>query len=809
MRFCQLIHRSACSGTLALTRTPVHPSHSTSSVHIRQQRPKFQSPCSTSATSAAIFAAAALMSNMTFAHADAALSPSPVSDTGQPNLDTFSISFQPSAEIPISSKSPNASLFEKVADADPNAVQTLSRMIANPSNHVAFLDEKVLPALLAGLSAAKHKGSPARPVQLAILRILADLAQHNPSHSQFSDPGLSRALSPLLSDFAQSSAEPWSHWLKRQLPFSSSASSNSVTLTTTESLWQPNQLPPADLDIGIIYHSLRCVANIARHSHLHEVILSTPLLQHLCKVLWNLHHYPASIPSTSHHYNDVLRLSTMAVSALAKSAPDEVVANSAHVPIIALTVQTEDPTIQSYAAGGIRNLARHPISSKKDQWGVHRELVVAGAADALFAGMQAHALPQTKSFAISSFSDLMTTGHQKAPIIRKRLRPVYDHFADLMVGKNAVVHRATCRSLCNLFDDTENGNIDVMPEEFAHAIAEKCGPFMNLALKNHDLTAVKAICAMCSSSVIARRMVDKGLLELLRDELKRARGEYWDECTNMLGRLAKAPDFRQLIGQRGILRDVLNRPCLERDGARTSAFLADMARHEEYRVDIAHGGLRVLMTSATSKDTVAVREGARALFNLSLDGFTKVMVSQGGGMIPLINAAKRSDKDARRYAIGAIAEISDNLQFATKLVEADIVSVLLKGAREDVALERNVARCFAQMSQLTEVHGSLAKSGAAEWLASMISSNGGRGEHYGEVMLYSAIAICNIAYSPGITRTVLLEKGIIHTLSALASSGMGTSLVLHAAKQALANIRGKDKPSMIPTEGISKQADPA
>lgn len=753
-----------------------------------------------------------ISTNLTIAHSDAAFSSAPTSDNTESIMPSTSVSIEPPTPSVLLSSQYNL-LFEQVARADPSAVQTLSQMTADSSNHSSLLDQQLVPALIAGLKVSREGGHNDQPVQLAILRILADLVEHNPSHTRLSASALSEALCPLISDFTQKSVEPWGHWLKRQFSFSSEVSlpsSEQSTFYHTLDLLQQSKVTTADLESGIIHHTLRCVANMAQHSHLHLSIISTSLLSHLCQFLWNVHHYPASLPSGAHYHSDTLRFLTISVSALAKSAPNEVINNSAHIPIIALCIQPTDPVIQSYAAGGIKNMARHPTSDLKDRWRVHRELVVSGVAEALAASMQAQALPQTKSFAITAFSELMTTGHTKAMVIRKRLKPAFGPFAASMMDTKTTVHLAICRAIGKIFGDDNIDKFGCVGGDLANCVAEKSGMFIKKAFAQHDLAAAKAIRALCAIETVAHRMVEKGLIEMLRGEMKLARGEYWEECTTVLATLAKWPEHQQRIVQSGFLREVLQRPCLERDGLRTAAFLANMARDEEYRVEIAHGGLRVLLMSVTSKIDESVREGARGLYNLSLGGFSKAIVSQGGAIIPLIRAAKCSDQTACRLAIGALAEITETAEIATKLVEADVVKVLLDAAHRDNAVRRDVARCFAQMSLMPDVHGSLAKNGAAEWMADMISSNGGHEDHSGEIMQYSAIAICNISYSPGIARTVLLEKDIVRTLTALvASLGMTSPLVIHCAKQALANLRGVEKPSVFPTDGIAKQAHPA
>lgn len=860
MRALQICHRSACAATVSLKRVPIHPSpltRTTTNQHFSQQNEQNSSSIMSGLSSIASAAAAGvlLIAGMTVvAQSDTAtLSASSYveqkQDTTQ-SMDSLSLSLQPSSlgDLSIGKlANPNQSLFDEVAQGDPNAVQTLSRMITDTSTHIALLDQNVIQALVTGLSTARETGEAARPIQLSIIRMLADLAEHNATNSQFSiDSTLPQALCPILSDIAKESAEPWSHWLKRQFSFSSSSPLEMMSEASKKEQQQQSQdillldldinllssknttITPVDLDAGIMYHTLRCVANIALHTHLHSILLSSPVLPHICKLLCNLHNYhpdaSSSSPSSaaSHHYTDLLRFSTMAVSALAKSAPNEVVANYAHIPIISLTSQVHDTTIQTFAAGGIRNLARHPAESissqEKDRWRVHREIVVAGVADALSVCMRSDASPHSKSFAVSSFSDLMTSGHHKAHLIRRRLSPVYSYFVNLLKDRNALVFRAVSKCLNMIFNahaGNENSASSIVPEELAEGIAEQSGLFMNATFKQHNLLATKAVGAMCNEKSVTQRMMDKGLLEFLRVELRSAQGEYWEKCTGIVGNISEWEEYRNLITSSGMMKDILRRPCIENDGMQISKLLANLARDSDARVGIAHNGLRILLTSLTSKNSEAVNQGARALYNLSLEGFSRVIVSQNGGIVPLINSIAKADSkndtdvSTRRFAIGALAEISESLVLATTLIEADIVGSLLKAAKDDSSVHRDVARTFAQMSQLTEVHGSFANSGAAEWLSDIISKNGGSGELAGEVLQYAMVAICNLTFSPGVTRDVLISSGVLRTLSGIASSGMSAPLAGHGARQALSNLRGKEKPTMLPSDGIPKIRRPA
>ena len=606
-----------------------------------------------------------------------------------------------------------------------------------------------LPPALA--SAALNTITTNPPLAIAALALLADLAAASTNHHFFTAETL-QTLSTILS----------------QHP------------TRLQRLLGANPLPEEALT-----HLVRGLANLSAEQTNHQTILSTPILPAVCRFLTT-------------DYPELRRETVRAVSALSKSDPRGVVNANAHVHLIRFA---KDGSERLYAAAGIRNLAR-----KIDDVTVHRELVVAGVVDALTACF--NVADQARVFAVLAFGDIMTTAHPKRHIIERWLRPAYEEFAKLLTEKNPALCRAMYRVLQTLFDTPREGaDGERVPKELGVLLAQECGQLVNGAVARGDVPALKAVRVMCKDDTVSKGMVDKGLLEVLVRGLKQGKGEYWEECTAALANLSSCAEHTQLIVSRGALRAVIARPCLERNALRTVSFFANMARSPELHAEVGHGGLKVLLLALSSKDKEAVREAARAVYNLSLGGVSKVMVGQRGGLHPLITAV-RGGGEARKFAVGALAEISDAFEQATKMIEADIISVLLAAVREDPSLARSVAKCVANLSMVAETHGSLAQTGAAEWLMEMISRNGGRGADSADVMHFCTVAACNIAYSPGITRSKLREHGAMSILSALSSSGMSSPLVLHNARTALSNLRGA-KPMVVPVDGATKVPSPA
>lgn len=658
-----------------------------------------------------------------------------------------------------------------------------------------------------------------------LVRILADLAKVHDVHTQFERAAVPTMLVNLLREFPpafQQSHGWWGTfitWLGYDTTSEKKDSAHRVDTVDT-SLPRADTshivdyladgldlqaMLPSDLAAGVSYHAVRCVANLARNSAAHHDLLEAGLLPILLAFLRGarVDHVRQNVDE---QVAEVVRCGILAVAALAKSASEEVVRNGGHRRLIYFTEQGEDGVAQMYAAGGLRNLARH--SHGGGGWNMHRELVVGGVAEALAKGMSPEANAQTKVFCVLAFSDLMTTGHHKADIIRKRLKKAYEPFAGLVKEKNAAVAAAMHRSLMALYGEREVVGHIVAPEALGKLLGEESGQLVNGAVARGDVLALKAVRAMCRDGAVVQLMVDKGLLEVLVRGVNKGKGEYWEESVAALGELSNQRQLLPLIVSRGALRAVLKRPCLEHDGRWAAKFFANMARSEDHHVEIAHGALNILLRALVSKNGETRMEGARGLYNLSLGGVSRIMIGQAGALIPLVKAASLSG-DTRRFAIGALAKISESYEHSTKLVEADLLGVLLSAVKEDVGLAKDVAHCIANLTQVVEVHGSLASSGAAAWLAEMTSRNGGRGGNAPDVLHYASLGICNLAYSPGITRQVLKESGVMPVLTALSSSGMSSPHVIYSARQALHNLRGEEKAGMLPVEASPKPSLPA
>lgn len=732
--------------------------------------------------------------------------------SSRPTGDGSSISF-------TSHQSQYGSLLEEVSTGDARAIHALALLVNDIHNHSELLEANAVSALRDALQVCEEKQQ--LPLRLNVVRLLADLSKQHQSHVFFARADVIPVLDRIVAESAAAMKEGWIDWLYRQFSFGPaeqkeiekdepkpaespflaiSPPGDAVVDYLSKDIQQSST--PLDLQNGLSYHITRCVANLARDTETHQSILETSMLQNLCDML---NRFSPETLNNDELVSETLRHTILAVSALCKSAAEPVIYSRTHRTLIAFA-QCDDTIAQTYSCGGIRNLTRHEhAQTNEDVARIHRELVVSKVVDALKSGMAA-ASGQTKVFALLAFGDLMTTPHFKADLIRKRLEPAYQVFAGMLKDKNPAISRAVSRVLVSIFGDESNSS--KAPLGLAKLVAENSGQLVNGGVARGDMSALAAVRAMCNDKFVAKEMVDKGLLEVLILGVKKGNSEFLQQCTAALSSLSNWTELSNLIASRGALKAVLLRPSME-DGARyAAAFLANLAREPDMQVEVAHGGLHILLTALASKDENARREGVRGLYNLSLGGVTKVMVTQSNAMVPLIKEISRSSGETRRYAVDTLADMTSSLERATKFIEADVLGVLLKAVKDDETLSCSVARCISQLSQVAEVHGLLAKSGAVEWLLDMISRNGGRGERAGDVLLYSMIAVSNIAYSPGITRSALREHGAVALLKSLSSSGMSSPMVLMGAKQALKNIKG-DSPALLPAENISPAPKPA
>jgi hypothetical protein len=447
---------------------------------------------------------------------------------------------------------------------------------------------------------------------------------------------------------------------------------------------------------------------------------------------------------------------------------------------------------QTYAAGGIRNLTRHVESNLDGTWVAHRALVVDGVVAALCHSLAMSSSPQTQVFSALAVGDILATGHHKAAVICKRMTPTFAPLASLLGSGNLSVARAALRALDQVYKagaDDQRGMLlsadsTVKLASLSVALAANVGPLVRGPASKLDSVAIGAIASLCLDDTVAEALVEKGVVPVIVNALAK-KGECGQYATVALARLSARPQNTSELVLRGGLKALVRRKDFVYDGQWEVAALANFARADRNRPDIAHGALALIIRATHSQRAVTRREGARCLFNLTIGGVSRVLSAQGGALLPLMHVANGSDGVARQYAVGAVAAISELFGFGAKIVELDGIAVLLRAAAADKNLARDTARCFAQLSNHVESHEALSKEGAVEWLVNIVS----RGDAAADTLHHAAAALCNIAYTSGAPREALRKAGAAVALTGLAS-GMYPPAVAQCARLALANLRG-------------------
>lgn len=749
-------------------------------------------------------------------------------------------------------------LVREVGDGDLRAVQTLVAVANDADNHAALVQAGAVHALVAAYR--RGGGEADAAANLGVLRALADLARSGEAHGAFQDENVPELLAGVLADHGVAKVgalTAYVRWAGGLVGLGSSSNavfgdlpaagtvgekaknpreaaldeslgviSAQPTLTSSlgdaqgPSLILPSDISPSgttvDLRGGVIYHATRCAANLARDTMTHDALLSAGLLLPMVAVI-DAVPVRQLRPSVSladvvgdEQRADTVRFAALAVAALAKSDAPAVVAAKGHLPLISLLGQSVDSVAQTYAAGGIRNLARHVPSDLDGTWNVHRSMVADGLAPSLSVSLAASSNPQTQVFSALAFGDIMTTRHTKAEVIAKRMRASFDSFAALLSSGNNTVARACHRAVDTvLSSEADLMGVSLSPVgvhkygPLCDALEKHVGPLVRGAASKGDPVAMGAVAALALHEKTADAIVMKGVVAVLVNALL-SKGDYGERAMVALARLSGYGQHIAEIVLRGGLRATMSRSGANATTDRRweANALANMARVEQNRADIGHGGLPILMRAVQSSDGDAQREGARGLFNLTIGGVSRVLSAQGGALGPLTKIADGPDELARQYAVGAIAAISELHGFGQSIVTENGIAVLLRAVRADKSLARDVARCFAQLSNHVESHDALAKDGAAEWLVKAIS----RGDAAADTLHHAAAALCNIAYTPGAPHNAMRKAGAAAALTGL-SSGIYPPFVSQCARIALANLR-QEAPPVLQHADSHGQVDP-
>jgi hypothetical protein len=718
-----------------------------------------------------------------------------------------------------------------ISSTDPflqlRAIEALVAVANSAENHDALVQAGAVSALVN----AYRPGETASASNVSVLRALADLARKETTHEAFSDAQVSELLATVFRDCGlgensggiMSSLMEWlgslfggqfdaSSGKQHQSSSNDTKSEASQQLSSNDRLGQGIQpisiiemdahLGSVNIVDGLVYHATRCAANLSRNSLCHTWLMAAGVLDPMINILTAAPLRNLSSASSladlvgDEQKADTIRFATLAVAALSKTAASEVALRQGHRPLIELLGQTSDTIAQMYAAGGIRNLARHADDNPAGTWKVHREIVVDGVARALSRGLEA-ASPQTQVFSVLAVGDVLATGHQKADIICKRMRSTFEPFAALLKSGNAAVRRAVYRSLDVVYSgagDQSGMHLSDAGKQklqlLSKSLAVHVFMIVDVLGKTGDPAAMNALASLCLDDELVSVLEEKGVIPVAVGAMA-ASGDYGDNAVVALARLSNRQQFVPQIASTGCVKACTTRSKPTDDCRWEAALLANIARDERYRPEVGFAGLKSLMRATMSTKEETHREGARGFFNLTIGGVSRVLSAQGGALPHLIRVAdSTSDVAARRYAIGAIAAISEVHEFGAKVVQLGSIKTMLRAAKADPTLSRDVARCFAQLSNHVESHLALATEGAVDWLVCTAS----RGDAAVDTLYHSASALLNISSSSGAPHDALRRAGGPAALTGLAS-GFYAPHVVQCARLALANFRGAVPPT--------------
>lgn len=766
--------------------------------------------CAASAAAAlGAFAAAGTFSFAPAAQAEAA--PSHAAN-GNPTFDAF-----PSMESPF--LLPMQSTSDRWRDLKSgdlstalSAAEGLFVLTGDVNKHKDVIDSGVIPALCEALERAlepgKGKVDTDKGTREALLSrslsVFAELARTAPSHGGFAYAA-PLVVKALKQHPVRIPTESWTEWATAKLGLTSDKPDDSV-------LDISNGQVEVDIGAGIATAALRCLANLASEATAHETLLNSGALEATCVVLRNAPRRALERAVQTHDAKlvEALRFATCTVAGLAKNAASRVVLNGGHKRLIEYCISDADSTTRTYAIAGLRNLSRHPPHSEKERWRVHREVVVAGAPEAIAAALGAATDNVTKQFGTLTLLDLSSSGHHKVHLIHRHLKPAYEALALLLTHPIETVANNASKFVTTTF---EHGNES---PELADSLASHCAAWVQGPVARGDSRSMQAMAYAASHPQVADALITGGAPHVLLTAVQKGRGNYLDFALQACANLAAHATSCAALSEAGVIAGALKRaPISDSATPHWAALAANAARDPELRVAVAHAALLTLVRTVRGTGNAsreASREACRALHNLTVSpGPARVMVVQAGAAVPLVAVLSGDDPVARSMAAAALGGAAEALEYVPQLVSAGAAPALIAAARgtagqaDNPDVTRAAARAIACMATNEAAHPALDRP-VIEWIAHVMRSSGGRNP---EAHYYATTAACNIAYSPS-GRELLRAAGIVPLLNQSAASTFGLPEVLHAARQALANINASDEApaTMVRPESEGKEPLP-
>ncbi|KAK4529383.1 hypothetical protein CCYA_CCYA01G0240 [Cyanidiococcus yangmingshanensis] len=275
----------------------------------------------------------------------------------------------------------------------------------------------------------------------------------------------------------------------------------------------------------------------------------------------------------------------------------------------------------------------------------------------------------------------------------------------------------------------------------------------------------------------------------------------------LIGQLSEDSDILYLLANQGLCQALYSilqgKLSLSSSEAQMLVHtVANLSRIDTAKLDLlgSRGALRLLMRlplfwaqSPASRpqahfignNEALRRELARAIFNVSTAGLSRVMAAQAGGVEAAVYLASDSDTVVRRYGIRALSLFAEQIENSIRIAQANGVPVLASAVanrRTDPETARAALLALAELTNNVDLHAQLLTLGAGSYFAQYATQSVDI-----ESQQYALAALCNLSATPA-GRTTLQNLGVHRLLSGLALSAAVPAELAMLANMVVANI---------------------
>jgi hypothetical protein len=275
----------------------------------------------------------------------------------------------------------------------------------------------------------------------------------------------------------------------------------------------------------------------------------------------------------------------------------------------------------------------------------------------------------------------------------------------------------------------------------------------------------------------------------------------------LIGQLSKDSDMLYLLANQGLcpaLYSILQgKLSLSASEAQMLVHIvANLSRIDSAKLDLlgSRGALRLLMrlpalwaqspgnqasTHFIGNNEALRRELARAIFNVSTAGLSRVMAAQAGGVEAAVSLAADSDPVVRRYGIRALSLFAEQIENSIRIAQANGVPVLASAVaqrRTDPETARAALLALAELTNNVDLHTQLLTLNAGSYFAQYATQSVDI-----ESQQYALAALCNLSATPA-GRATLQSLGVHRLLSGLALSAAVPPELAMLANMVVANI---------------------